>query len=96
MHRYPGIFLLAEKNSGKSQLGDRLKTVQSVLASNGVSYPSNDDGSFAVRSNTIFVSHLRLSLTSSLFPIDLLITVLQICWHIPIWINHMLIFNLTI
>ena len=36
VHKSPGIFLTAEKNSGKCELGDRLmKDVRPVIASNG-------------------------------------------------------------
>ena len=39
VHRSPGIYPTAEENSGKRQLGERLvKVVQTVIASNGVSY----------------------------------------------------------
>jgi hypothetical protein len=35
VHKSPGIYLSAEENPGKPQLGDRL---MKVIASNGVSY----------------------------------------------------------
>ena len=39
MHRSAGIYLIAEENSGKPQLGDRLiKAMRLVIASNGVSF----------------------------------------------------------
>ena len=39
VHRYPGIFLTAEENPEKPQLGDSLmKTERPVIASNGIPY----------------------------------------------------------
>ena len=39
MHRYPGIYLMAEETPRKPQLEECLmKAVQSVIASNGVPY----------------------------------------------------------
>ena len=39
MHRYHGICLMAEENTGKAQLGDRqMNAMRSVIASNGGSY----------------------------------------------------------
>ena len=39
VHRYPGIYLTAEENSGKPQLGDHLmKALPLAIASNGVPY----------------------------------------------------------
>ena len=39
VHRSPGIYLTVEENSGKRQLGDRLKkAVRQIIASDGVPY----------------------------------------------------------
>ena len=39
MHRCPGVYLTAEENIGKPQLGDRLmKAVRPVITSNGIPY----------------------------------------------------------
>jgi hypothetical protein len=38
VHEAPGIYLMAEENSGKSQLEDHpMKAVKSVIASNNIS-----------------------------------------------------------
>ena len=47
VHRYPGIYLTVEENSGKIQLGDNMmKAVRPVITSNGV-LPPNDVGNIA-------------------------------------------------
>ena len=39
MHRYPGIYLMAEKTPRKFQLGDHLmKSSQTIIATNGTRY----------------------------------------------------------
>ena len=38
VHRYAGIFLTAEDNFGKPKLGDLLKVVQPVIASNKATF----------------------------------------------------------